>query len=132
MIDYYDTKYVLTVTIVNRGFADQVIDAAREAGARGGTIIYARGTGVHEMEKFLNISIQPEKELIFIVVKKSDAKEVTSAIIKASGLKTEGRGISFSLPVTDLVGITSQFDEDEVVEIFQKNSEKDEDTEKEG
>lgn len=125
MIDYYDTKYVLTVTVVNRGFADQVIDAAREAGARGGTIIYSRGTGVHEMEKFLNISIQPEKELILIVVKKSEAKEVTSAIIKASGLKTEGRGISFSLPVTDLVGISSQLDEDEVVEIFQENSKKD-------
>ena len=122
MMDYYETKYVLTVTIVNRGFADQVIDAAREAGARGGTIIYARGTGVHEMEKFLNISIQPEKEMILIVVKKNEAREVTSAITKASGLKTEGRGISFSLPVTDLVGITSQFDEEEVIEIFQEDT----------
>ena len=124
MIDYYETKYVLTVTVVNRGFADQVIDAAREVGARGGTIIYARGTGVHEMEKFLNISIQPEKELILIVVKKSQAKEITSAITKAAGLKTEGRGISFSLPVTDLVGIASQFDEEEVIEIFQEDADK--------
>lgn len=122
MIDYYETKFVLVITVVNRGFADQVIDAAREEGARGGTTIYARGTGVHEMEKFLNISIQPEKEMILIVVKKSDAKNVTHAIVTAAGLKTEGRGICFSLPITDLVGISSQLVSDDVIEIFEDDS----------
>ena len=122
MIDYYETKYNLIITVVNRGFADQVIDAAREAGARGGTVIYARGTGVHEMEKFLNISIQPEKELILTIVKKSDAKEVTQAIVHSAGLKTEGRGICFSLPITDLVGIASQIDKEDVIELFEDDS----------
>lgn len=125
MIDYYETKYNLVITVVNRGFADQVIDAAREAGARGGTVIYARGTGVHEMEKFLNISIQPEKELILTIVKKSEAKEVTQAIVKSAGLKTEGRGICFSLPITDLVGIASQIDKSDVIEVFEDDSKKD-------
>lgn len=122
MIDYYETKYNLIVTVVNRGFADQVIEASKEAGARGGTVIYARGTGVHEMEKFLNISIQPEKEMILTIVKKSDVKSVTQAIIKSAGLKTEGRGVSFAMPITDLVGITSQLDSDEVIEIFEDDS----------
>lgn len=122
MIDYYETKYVLIITVVNRGFADQVIDAAREKGARGGTTIYARGTGVHEMDKFLNISIQPEKEMVLIIVKKNEAKEITHAIVTAAGLKTEGRGICFSMPITDLVGISSQLDSEDVIEIFEDDS----------
>lgn len=122
MIDYYETKFNLIITLVNRGFADQVIDAAREAGARGGTVIYARGTGVHEMEKFLNISIQPEKEMVMTIVKKSDAKNVTQAIVNSAGLKTEGRGISFTLPITDLVGISSQLDSEDVIEVFEDDS----------
>lgn len=123
MIDYYETKYNLIITVVNRGFADQVIESAKEVGARGGTVIYARGTGVHEMEKFLNITIQPEKEMILTIVKKSDAKNVTQAIVKSAGLKTEGRGICFAMPITDLVGITSQLDSEEVIEIFEDGSE---------
>ncbi len=60
-------QFDLILTIVNRGFADQVVDAARAAGAHGGTVFYARGTGVHEMEKFFAISIQPEKEVVSIM-----------------------------------------------------------------
>lgn len=122
MIDYYETKYNLIITVVNRGFADQVIESARDVGARGGTTIFARGTGIHEMEKFLNITIQPEKEMILTVVKKSDVKNVTQAIVEAAGLKTEGRGICFAMPITDLVGITSQLDSEEVVEVFEDDS----------
>jgi nitrogen regulatory protein PII len=110
-MDYENAEYRLIITIVNRGYADQVIAAAREAGARGGTILYARGTGIHEMEKFMNIQITPEKEMALILVKRSAVKEITKAILVESGLKTKGRGISFTLPVTDAVGMVTDMDE---------------------
>lgn len=103
-------EFNLILTVVSRGFADQVVDAAREAGVHGGTVLYARGTGVHEIEKFFDISIQPEKEIVMTLVKKEDTQQVMHAIIKAAGLKTEGRGLSFALPVSDVVGINHMFE----------------------
>lgn len=111
--DYSEAEYRCIITIVNRGYADQVIDAARDAGARGGTILYARGTGIHETEKFMNIAITPEKEMILILVKKELAKTITQAILVTAGLKTKGRGISFILPVTDALGMVTPLEEGE-------------------
>lgn len=110
-MNYDDTEYRCIITIVNRGYADQVVDAARECGARGGTIMYARGTGIHETEKFMNISITPEKEMVFILVTKDMTKEVTKGILESAGLKTKGRGICFTLPVVDAIGIITQKEE---------------------
>jgi nitrogen regulatory protein P-II 1 len=62
-------EFDLIMTIVNRGYADQVVDAARSAGAHGGTVFYARGTGVQEVEKFFAISIHPEKEVVINLVR---------------------------------------------------------------
>ncbi len=104
-------EFDLIMTIINRGFADQVIDAAREAGAHGGTIFYARGTGIHEVEKFFAIAIQPEKEIVLNVVRHEDTQDIMHAIVAAAGLKTPGRGLSFALPITDLVGITHSLEE---------------------
>lgn len=98
-------QYDCILTIVSRGFADQVVDAAREAGAHGGTVFFARGTGIHEIEKFFSISIQPEKELVLNVVDRNNAPAVMDAIVEAAGLSTEGRGLTFSLPIDDIVGI---------------------------
>jgi nitrogen regulatory protein PII len=119
MTDYKNTDYSLIITIVNRGYSDQVMDAAKEQGARGGTVIYARGTGIHETEKFLNISIQPEKEMVLIVVSRESVRDVTHAILEKAGLRTEGRGISFTLPVTDVVGVVSQLGDNNLVELFE-------------
>lgn len=119
MINYNDAKYNLIITVVNRGFADQVVEASRKAGAKGGTIVYARGTGVHEMEKFMNITIQPEKELVLTVVQRKDVKEVTSSIIEAAGLNTESRGLSITLPITDVVGLDSSEKKEGVIEVFE-------------
>ncbi|MDR3071973.1 MAG: P-II family nitrogen regulator [Clostridiales Family XIII bacterium] len=105
-MNYESAEFRMIVTIVNRGYAEFVVDAAREAGAKGGTIIHARGTGVHETEKFLNISITPEKEMILTLVSKESAKKITREILEKAGLKTPGRGICFVLPVTDAVGLT--------------------------
>jgi len=100
-------KYSLIVTIVNRGFADSVIAAAKDAGARGGTVLYARGSGIHETETFLHIPIQPEKELVLTLVLKGDVKDIVTAITEKAGLNEEGRGISFVLPVMRTAGIVS-------------------------
>lgn len=98
-------EFELIVVLVNSGFSDVVMDAAREVGARGGTIVRARGTGTKEMEKRYNIIITPDKEMILILAKVSLRDQMLSAIYKAAGLATDGQGIAFSLPVSDVVGI---------------------------
>lgn len=98
-------EFDLIMTIVNRGFADQVVDAARSAGAHGGTVFYARGTGIHELEKFFAISIQPEKEVVMNIVRHEETQVIIHSIVAAAGLKTEARGISFALPISDMAGV---------------------------
>lgn len=98
-------EFDLIITIVNRGFDDVVMEAARSAGATGGTVFNARGAGVHEAEKFFGISIQPEKDIILILVKSEYRKQIMHAIRNEAGLNKEGRGLSFSIPVEDVCGI---------------------------
>jgi len=98
-------EFDLIITIVNRGFDDVVMDAARDSGATGGTVLHARGAGVHEAEKFFGISIQPEKDVILILAKREDKKQIMHAIRNEVGLNKEGRGLSFSMPVEDVCGI---------------------------
>ncbi|HAQ40053.1 MAG TPA: transcriptional regulator [Clostridiales bacterium] len=98
-------EFDLIITIVNRGFDDVVMEAARSAGATGGTVLNARGAGVHEAEKFFGISIQPEKDVVLILVKREYRKQIMHAIRNEAGLNKEGRGLSFSIPVEDVCGI---------------------------
>lgn len=105
-------EYNLIITIVDRGFADQVVDAARDVGARGGTVFYARGTGINEVEKFFAMTIQPEKEVVMTIVKKENTQRVMSGIVEAAGLKTKGRGLSFAMPISDIVGIISDWSDE--------------------
>lgn len=100
-----EVKFELIVVLVNTGFSDAVMDVARETGARGGTIVRARGTGTKDMEKRYNIIITPDKEMILILVKESIRDQMLAAIYKAAGLGTDGQGIAFALPVSDVVGI---------------------------
>lgn len=98
-------KHEVIMCVVNAGFSETVMDAAREYGARGGTVIHARGTANVEAEKIFNISIQPDKDLVMILVEKEIRDDVLHAIYKKSGLQTEGKGIAFCLPVEDVVGL---------------------------
>lgn len=95
----------LVITIVNHGHTDDVMEAARSASATGGTILHARVAGLAEAERFFGISIQPEKEMIFILVDSSVKQEVMTAICKKAGLNTEAKAMSFSLPVNHAVGL---------------------------
>ena len=101
-----NNEYDLILTIINKGYADYVIDAAREAGASGGTIIYARGTNKNLDEKFLGISIQPEKEVVLTLVKHSEKNKIMKEICEKSNLDEKGNGICFSIPASRVVGIT--------------------------
>ncbi|MCX4362675.1 MAG: P-II family nitrogen regulator [Clostridia bacterium] len=99
--------YEMILCIVDAGFSELVMDAAKEEGARGGTVIHARGTANKEAEQFFHIAIQPDKDIVMILVPTDIKDNVLHAIYRNAGLKSEGKGIAFSLPVDDVVGISS-------------------------
>ncbi len=92
-------NHQLIVCIVNAGFSQNVMEAARAAGARGGSIIRGRGSANPEAEEFFNITVQPDKEVVLILVPDDIKDAVMTAVYKNSGLTTDGQGIAFSLPV---------------------------------
>ena len=96
----------LIICIVNNGFSDTVMEAAKEAGARGGTVLNARGTANKEAEAFSHIAIQPEKEVVMILVPLNVKDAVLHALYEKAGLNTMGQGIAFALPVDQVVGLT--------------------------
>lgn len=98
-------EFELIVVVINAGYSEIAMNAAREEGARGGTIVHARGTGTKAMEEKYGIIITPEKEMILILVSKDNRDKILSAVYKACGLATDGQGIAFSLPVGDVVGL---------------------------
>jgi nitrogen regulatory protein PII len=97
--------YHLIVTIVNSGFFDQVMSAAKKAGATGGTVVHARGLGSKEAMKYLGITIQPEKDLVLILAPRDRKLAIMESIMHEVGLNTAGTGICFSLPVDSAIGI---------------------------
>lgn len=100
--------YDLIVTIVNRGHSDLVMTAAKAAGAPGGTLIHGLGLGAKDAEKFLGITIQPEKDVILILAPKANKTRIMEEITREAGLNTQGRGICFSLPVNAALGLKTQ------------------------
>lgn len=100
-------KFQVIFCIVNAGFSDEAMAAAREAGAKGGTIIHARGTANINAEKIFGISVQPEKEIVMILVKDDIRDEVMRALYRGVGLKTACHGIAFCMPVDDVVGLSA-------------------------
>ncbi len=100
-------QFELIVCIVNSGFSDVVMSAARECGARGGTVINARGTAKEETEKLFNISIHPEKEIILILAAIDIKDNILHALYKTVGINTDGQGIVFTLPVDETAGLSN-------------------------
>ena len=91
--------------IVNSGYAEDVMDIAREQGVRGGTILNARGVVKEEAAAFFGITLHQEKEILMMVVEKSIRDNVLNAIYKQMGMAKKARGIAFSLPVSDVAGL---------------------------
>ena len=100
-------KHEVIFCVVNAGFSDVVMDAAKEFGARGGTVIHARGTANSEAEKLFEITVQPEKEIVMILVPTEIKNDILHALYRAVGLNTPGQGIAFSMPVDAAVGLAS-------------------------
>lgn len=103
-----ETEYELIIVILNQGYSNLVMDAAREKGAGGGTVIHAKGTGMEKAEQFLGVSIASEKEMIFIVTKSKGKNAIMKAIMEKAGMDSKARSIVFSLPVTSTAGLRLQ------------------------
>lgn len=103
---FEEKKSVLIITIVDKGYNDQVMDAARDAGASGGTVVRAKGTGA-KMAKFFGVSISEEKEMIYIVASSDMRDGIMKAIMEKAGANTDAHGIVFSIPVDSVLGIRS-------------------------
>ncbi len=101
-------KYELIVAVVNRGFADRVMDAARSAGARGGTILEARGLCGDEKEKFPGVSLREERTIVAILCGKERKQAIMEAVSRAAGIRTEAEGLLFSLAVDGIAGIPEE------------------------
>ena len=91
--------------IVNGGYAEEVMSVAKEHGARGGTIINARGVAREDAAAFFGITLHAEKEILMIVVEKDIRNAVLNGIYKAMGMSKKSTGIVFSLPVSDVAGL---------------------------
>ena len=100
-----NTTHELIVVIAEHGYTNLIMDAARVAGAFGGTIIHAKGTGMEAAEKFMGVSLAAEKEVVFIVSKTEEKNAIMQAIMKDAGLDSKAKSIVFSLPVTDTAGL---------------------------
>ena len=95
----------LLVTICNHGFSDKIMEVARKAGVKGGTIMRGRGSDTKRIEKFFGITIQPEKDIILIVLSDALKQKVMDEIDGEHGISTPAHAISFVLPVDDVLGI---------------------------
>lgn len=97
--------------IVNEGYAEEVMDIAREQGVRGGTILNARGVAKEDAATFFGITLHSEKEILMMVVDKEIRDAVLNAIYKQMGMAKAAQGIAFSLPVTDVAGLAPAVEE---------------------
>ena len=100
-----DNEYYMIMAIVNQGFSEEVMEAARPVGASGGTVFHSRGIGSAEAMKFWKISVQAEREVVIILAKKEDKMAIMQAIGEKCGLQSEAQGMVLSLPVDGIVGL---------------------------
>lgn len=100
--------------IVNAGFAEEAMDVARQNGARGGTILNARGVAREKEAAFFGITIHADKEILMLVVEKSIRDNILNALYKEMGMDKKAQGIAFSLPVSDVAGLAAAPEEQTV------------------
>ena len=99
------TGFDVVAVIMERGYTTTAMDAARKAGARGGTVISARGIAENEVKRFFGIEIQAEKEIVFLVVKSAEKKQIMTELMRAVGTRTRSHGLILSMPVSDAIGL---------------------------
>ena len=97
--------------IVNSGYAEEAMAIAREQGARGGTILNARGVAREAEAAFFGITIHAEKEILMLVVEKDIRDKILNALYQRMGMDKKAQGIAFSLPVSDVAGLAKPLEE---------------------
>lgn len=105
-----ENLYSLITVICEKGYSDTVMDYARAAGAGGGTVVHGKGTANEFTAKFFGVSIATEKEMIYIVTRRSDKDAIMKSIVENAGATTDARAAVFSLPVDDVAGLCSVTD----------------------
>ena len=95
----------LIIVVLNEGYSDSVMDAARTAGATGGTVLHAKGTGKEHAEKFYGVSLAEEKDMIYILASTDKKTEIMKAITTQCGRETPMGAVCFSLPVSEIAGL---------------------------
>ena len=100
-----EMEYSMIMAIVNQGFSENVMDAAKPMGATGGTVLHTRRVGSEAVMKFWNISVHGEREIVMILVSKEDKLPVMKAIGEQCGMNSDAQGIVLSLPVDNVVGL---------------------------
>ena len=100
-----NTDFELIFVVANEGYTDMIMDAARAAGASGGTVLKAKGTGAEYTEKFFGFSIASEKEIHLLVIPAKKRNDIMKAIMEKAGLNSKAQSIVFSLPVSDAIGL---------------------------
>ena len=101
-----DIKYDVIFSIINQGYSDELMIAAREAGATGGTVISARGLAAEGAAKFFGVSVQAEREIVIILTARDKKTPIMQAVSQACGMHTEAESIIFSLPVEQVMGLS--------------------------
>ena len=99
------TDHELIFVIANEGYSDVIMDAARAAGAGGGTVIKAKGTGAEYSKKFFGFSIATEKEIHLLVTPAQGRNPIMKAIMEDAGLDSKAQAIVFSMPVSNAIGL---------------------------
>ena len=101
----------LIIVVLNEGYSDSVMDAARAAGATGGTVLHAKGTGREHAEKFYGVSLAEEKDMIYILAPTDKKTEIMKAITTQCGRETPMGAVCFSLPVSEVAGLRKLSDD---------------------
>lgn len=100
-----DKKFELILTILNRGNVDIVMDAAKSAGATGGTLLHARRVGFEDVENIFGFTIQPEKDILAILTESCNKSAIMKQITEVAGINTESRALVLALPVDEIMGL---------------------------
>lgn len=100
-----ENAYQMVIALVNQGYSEDVMAAARPAGAGGGTVLHSRRVGSDETLTFWGISVQPEKEIVMILCRQEEKLNIMKAIAESCGMKSEAQGLVLSLPVETVVGL---------------------------
>ncbi|HEY8395384.1 MAG TPA: P-II family nitrogen regulator [Bacilli bacterium] len=98
------SEYRVIIAISNHGYSEEIMETAKKAGAKGGTVLRGRSSAIHEETKFFGITIHPEKDVLMIVSPLADMENIMSAISKNHGVGTEAHTLCFSMEIDNLIG----------------------------